>query len=68
MALFTLTINNLSPALDKKFQEVTVIQQYTEQALQAVRAAGGALTSGNILAPGGATVVGSYTYVPQASS
>jgi hypothetical protein len=68
MALFTLTISNLSPALDKKNQEVTVIQQYTEQALQAVRAAGGVLTSGNILAPGGVTVVGSWTYTPQATS
>jgi hypothetical protein len=68
MALFTLTINNLSPALEKKVQEVAVIQQYTEQALQAVRAAGGVQTSGNILAPGGATVVGSWTYTPQATS
>jgi hypothetical protein len=68
MALFTLTINNLSPALDKQNQEVTVIQNYAEQALHAVRAAGGALTSGNIMAPGGATVVGSWTYTPQATS
>lgn len=68
MSLFVLTINNLSPALDKKNQEVTVIQQYAEQALYAVRAAGGAVTSGNITAPGGATVVGSWTYTPQAST
>ena len=68
MSLFTLTINNLSPALEKKNQEVTIIQQYGEQALAAMRAAGGALTSGNITAPGGVTVVGSWTYTPQASS
>jgi hypothetical protein len=68
MSLFVLTINNLSPALDKKNQEAAVIQQYAEQALQAVRAAGGALTSGNIMASGGATVVGSWTYTPQATS
>jgi hypothetical protein len=68
MALFTLTINNLSPVLEKKNQEVTVIAQYAEQALQAVRGGGGVQTSGNILAPGGATVVGNWTYTPQASS
>ena len=68
MSLFVLTINNLSPALEKKNQEVTIIQQYGEQALAAMRSAGGALTSGNITAPGGATVVGSWVYVPQASS
>jgi hypothetical protein len=68
MSLLVLTINNLSPALEKKNQEVAVVQQYAEQALQALRASGGALTSGNITAPGGATVVGSWTYTPQASS
>jgi uncharacterized protein (DUF3084 family) len=68
MALFTLTINNLSPALDKQNQEVERIQNYAQSAVQALRAAGGALTSGNITAPGGATVVGSWTYTPQASN
>jgi hypothetical protein len=68
MALFTVTINNLSPALEKRVQEVTIVQQYVEQALQAMRAAGGVQSSGNILAPGGATVVGNWTYVAQASS
>ena len=68
MALFTLSISNLSPALDKQNQEVAVVEQYTKQALQALRAAGGTSTSGNIYAPGGATVVGSWTYTPQAAS
>jgi hypothetical protein len=68
MALFTISISNLSQALEKRVQEAAVIQQYTEQALQAMRGAGGVLTSGNILAPGGATVVGSWSWTPQASS
>ena len=68
MALFTLTINNLSPALDKQNQEVERIQNYSNAAVQAVRAAGGAQTSGNIYASGGATLVGSWTYTPQAAS
>jgi hypothetical protein len=68
MALFTVTINNLSPALEKRVQEAAVIQQYSEIALQAMRAAGGTQTSGNILAPGGATVVGSWSWTPQAGS
>ena len=68
MSLFVLTINNLSPALEKKGQEVQRINQFAHRALQAVVAAGGAVTSGNILDDGGATVVGSWSYVPQASS
>jgi hypothetical protein len=58
----------LSPALERRVQEVAVIQQYTEQALQAMHAAVGTQTSGNILATGGATVVGSWSWTPQASS
>jgi len=66
MALFTLSISNLSPALDKKHQEVRVIAQYCELALQAMGGAAGTLTSGNIVV-GGATV-GSWTLVSQAAS
>ena len=66
MALFTLTINNLSPALDKQNQEVTNIHRYLNLAEQDVRSAGGKKTSGNIL--DGATVVGSWAYTPQAAS
>jgi hypothetical protein len=68
MALFVLTINNLSPALDRKNSEVERIQRYAERAIQAVRGAGGAATSGNVLDDGGATVVGSWTYTAQAST
>lgn len=41
---------------------------YAEQALTNARKAGGSVTSGNILAAGGATVVGTWSYTPQASS
>ena len=68
MSLFVVTINNLTPAMERKNQEVERIQRYTERALQAVRSAGGATTSGNIMDDGGATVIGSWTYTPQASS
>ena len=68
MALFVLTINNLSPALEKQNQEVERIQHFAERGLQALRAAGGAVTSGNIMADGGVTVVGSWSYTPQAGS
>jgi hypothetical protein len=68
MALAVITINNLSPALDKKHQEMERIQRFAERGLQAMRAAGGVQTSGNIMDDGGATVVGSWIYVPQATS
>jgi hypothetical protein len=67
MALLTLTVNNLSPALDKKFQEVQVIARALELAAQAIRSAGGVVTSGNINGDGG-IVLGNYTYTPQAAS
>jgi hypothetical protein len=67
MALFTVSISNLSPALERKAQEMERIQRFTERALTAVRAAGGVQTSGNIIDDGGVTVVGTWTYTPQAS-
>jgi len=66
MALLTLTINNLSPALDKENQEVAIIHRYLNLAAQDVRGAGGKKTSGNI--SDGATIVGSWTYTAQAAS
>lgn len=67
MALLTLTINNLSPALDKQHQEAERIHRYLEAAAQDMRGAGGKKTSGNILDNAG-TTVGSWTYTPQAST
>jgi hypothetical protein len=66
MALFTLTINNLSPALDKQHQESERVHRYTESAMQDFHSGGGRRTSGNIV--DGSTTVGSWTYTPQASS
>jgi hypothetical protein len=66
MALFTLTINNLSPALDKQHQEVERIHRYLNLAIQDVRSSGGKHTSGNV--SDGATVVGSWIYTAQAST
>jgi hypothetical protein len=68
MSLFTLTINNLSPALERQHQELQRIQQYLVLAAEDMRGAGGKKTSGNIIDTGGATVVGSWSYVPQAGS
>jgi hypothetical protein len=67
MSLFTVTINNLSPALDHKFQEVAQIARYLQVAGQAVQSAQGQQTSGNIVDNGG-NVFGSWTYTPQASN
>jgi hypothetical protein len=68
MALFTLTINNLSPALDRQHQELQRIHNYLEAAVLDVRGAGGKKTSGNILDNAGTVTVGTWTYTPQAAS
>ena len=68
MALLTLTVNNASPALDKQHQEVQFIDRALDLAKRDIRASGGKKTSGNILADGGVTVIGTWTYTPQASS
>ena len=67
MALFTLTINNLAPAFDKKNQEVERIARYLGYAAQAVQSTGGALTNGSIL-DNSNTVMGTWIYTPQAAS
>ena len=68
MALMVVTINNPSPAMAFQAQEVQFIARCLDLAELSVRAAGGKLTSGNILAEGGSTVLGSWTYIPVASS
>jgi hypothetical protein len=67
MPLLTLTVNNASPALDKKAQEVQLIARALDLASSAIRSPGGTVTSGNINGDGG-VVLGTWTYVPQASS
>jgi hypothetical protein len=67
MALCVVTINNLSPVLDKRFQEVQVISRALDLAQQAICSPGGTVTSGNINGDGG-ILLGTWTYTPQASS
>jgi hypothetical protein len=67
MSLLTLVVNNASPALDKKAQEVALIARALDLAASAIRGPGGAVTSGNIVDTGGA-VLGTWTYTAQAST
>jgi hypothetical protein len=67
MALLSLTVNNASPAQDKKFQEVALIARALAAAAQVIQSNGGLVTSGNILGDG-AVVLGTFTYTPQAGS
>ena len=67
MALLSLTINNLAPALDKKYQEVAIIARGLDLAAQTIRMAGGQATSGNINGDGD-VLLGSWVYTPQAAS
>jgi hypothetical protein len=66
MSLFTLTINNLSPTLDKQHQETQVIQRALHLGATDVRSNGGRKTSGNITDAG--VLLGTWTYTAQASS
>ncbi|MBA2402735.1 MAG: hypothetical protein H0V72_29375 [Bradyrhizobium sp.] len=67
MPLAVITVNNRTPALDKKAQEVVAVARAVALASQAIASAGGAVTSGNIV-DDGAVVVGSWTFTPQAAS
>ena len=67
MSLFVLTIPNPSTQLDKRAQEVSLIARACSLAAQDVGSAGGAKTSANIIDSGGVTI-GSWVYVPVASS
>jgi hypothetical protein len=67
MALLTLTVNNTSPAMDKKYGEVALIARALDLAAQSIRMAGGSVTSGNINGDGG-VLLGTWTYTPQATS
>jgi hypothetical protein len=66
MSLMVVTINNLSPALERKSAEVAVIAQALGIAAQNLQGAQGNLTSGNIIGNGG-VVLGSWVYTPQGS-
>lgn len=66
MALLTLTVNNASPVLDKKYGEVALIYRALDLAQQQIRSAGGLVTSGTMTDQG--VTLGTWTYTPQASS
>jgi hypothetical protein len=66
MSLAVITINNPSPALDKRAQEVQIVARGLELAAQAIRSAGGQTASGNITDAG--VTLGSWTYTAVASS
>jgi hypothetical protein len=68
MALFTLTINNFSTAMDKQHQELQRIHSYLNAAVIDMRGAGGKKLTGNILDNAGTVTVGTWTYTPQAAS
>lgn len=65
--LATITVTAPTIALDKQHQEVALISRALHLAASDIRSAGGKKTSGNILSDG-ATVIGSWTYTPVATS
>jgi hypothetical protein len=67
MPLLTLTINNASPALDKKFHEAELITRGLRRAAQDIGSQGGLKGSGNIIDHGG-VIIGSWTLTNQAST
>ena len=67
MALAVITINDPSPALANRAQEVQIVARGLELAAEAIRSAGGAVASGNITDTG-ANVIGSFVYTAVASS
>jgi hypothetical protein len=67
MALFVLTVNNPSTALDKQHQESQLVHRALELAKQDFRSNGGKKTSGNINGDSG-VLLGSWVYTPVATS
>jgi hypothetical protein len=67
MALAVVTVNNPSPAMNTRAQEVALIQRALDLAESAIRGPGGAVASGNIFGDG-QVLLGSWTYTAVASS
>ena len=67
MALFTVTISNLAPALERQNQEVQLIDRFLMHAARELHSNQGKKTSENIIGDNNA-IVGSWTYTPQAAS
>jgi hypothetical protein len=66
MPLAVVTVNNPSPALDKRHQEVALVQRALDIAEQQIRAPGGAVASGIMIDAG--VTLGTWTYTAVASS
>jgi hypothetical protein len=66
MALAVITVNNPSPALDKRHQEVQLVARALEIAESQIRQAGGASASGTMTDAG--VTLGSWVYTAVASS
>jgi hypothetical protein len=66
MALAVITVNNPSPALDKRFQEVQIIQRALAIAENQIRSAGGATASGTMTDAG--VTLGTWVYTAVATS
>ena len=67
MTLLALTVNDASPALTTRAQEVQRIARALDLAATDIRRNGGTKSSGNIN-DDGAALIGSWTYVAQAAS
>lgn len=67
MALLTLTVNNITTPLDKRFQEAGFLARALRTAANDIQAANGSQLSGNIVTEFG-TVAGSWVVTPQAAS
>lgn len=66
MPLAVITVNNPSPAMDKRAGEVQIVQRALDIAESQIRGAGGASSSGTIT-DGGVTL-GTWTYTAVAAS
>jgi hypothetical protein len=67
MALAVITVNDPNPALATRAQEVALTARACELAAVAIRSAGGANASGNIVDTG-AAVIGTWVYTAVASN
>lgn len=66
MSLAVITVNNPSPAMDTRAEEVAIVQRAGNIAANQIRAAGGATSSGT-MTDGGVTL-GTWTYTAVASA
>jgi hypothetical protein len=66
MALAVITVNNPSPALDKRHQEVQIIQRALAIAESQIRSAGGTVASGTMTDAG--VTLGTWAYTAVAGS